>query len=186
MDNFKKDDILELVVHGNKMRLSQVQIWERDYGKFPTEGDKIVVTGVRSDGWLEIKCLTPNNIRQYWPPEYFKAIASAPASPRTKEEILDAAIVKMIADNPDEKYLLFEVIKETVEYRMQLSAMDEYAQPFIETALLNAKSVEVMKGEIDRLRGLIEKAFNKYYMVGFPHNLRDEHWQQFKTDNQLI
>lgn len=80
---------------------------------------------------------------------------SAPASPRTKEEILDAAILKMISDHPDEGYLSLEETKSEPEYKMALSAMDIYVQPFIETVQLSAKSVEIMKGEIDRLRGLV-------------------------------
>lgn len=74
---FKKGDTLELVTHGTKMRPSQQQVWERDYGKFPTEGDRVQVTNVRDDGWIEIKCVKPNYIRQYWPPEYFELVTTA-------------------------------------------------------------------------------------------------------------
>ncbi len=68
-----KGQKLDLDVHGKDMKPSQVEVWLRDYGKFPTEGDQVIVTNVRpDDGWIEIKCVRPNNIRQYWPPEYFK------------------------------------------------------------------------------------------------------------------
>ena len=47
---------------------------------------------------------------------------------KSKEEILDAGIEKMIADNPNDKYLSLPDIKGSNEYKMQLAAMDEYAK----------------------------------------------------------
>lgn len=96
-----------------------------------------------------------------------------PPSPRTKEEILK-----------DKK--LYSVIQGTqkvvIIYNDALNAMDEHCQPFIEAAQLSAKGVEIMKGEIDRLRLLIPKAYGEGYMETGDY---DPAYEQFKTQNDL-
>lgn len=68
-----------------------------------------------------------------------------------KEQILDAAIEKMIADNPKEGFTPLEKIKTIKEYGMCLSAMDSFAQQqsiaFTEWANQNYGYVELNKWE---------------------------------------